>query len=77
VGHTLGSAICSQTAQCLRLILVLQNITFFDKFNQMESAEFFFIVGTCTGITFAHTKLVWVRGLELSVQQFLAGVKRS
>ncbi len=40
MGHTLGSAICSQTAQCLRLILLLQNISFFDKFNQMEVAEF-------------------------------------
>ncbi len=38
--HTLGSAICSQGAQRLRLILLLQNISFFDKFNQMEVAEF-------------------------------------
>ncbi len=40
MGHTLGSAICSQTAQCLRLILLLQFFIFFDKFNQMDVAEF-------------------------------------
>jgi hypothetical protein len=60
VGHTLGSAICSQTAQFLRLILLLQNISFFDKFNQMEVAEFVPVLELGLVSTFAHTRLVWV-----------------